>query len=490
MKYQIKTIKDEQAYHHTGIMILIKAIKDTYNNPEVIVGNSLNQGFFVYFQKKDGTKIDRGDVQKIRKRMKNYVRLDLPIKYEWVKCSEAVEIWKKQGFDEKAKLFEGGDPDNLVIVYNLDGYKDYFYSDMLPSTGYYELFELRPYKSGMLLRNPTMLHPDRCQEYRDDDKLYEAFAASKNLRKNYSLDYLGELNALSDDEKREVIKFSEEGQAREIDNIAEKAVKEGRRLVLIAGPSSSGKTTFAKKLCAGIEKYSGVAPIYLGTDDYFLNRADTPLGPDGEPNFEGLDALDLELFNQQMTDLLAGKEVDIPEFDFMQGVKVFGKRITKLSPDQVIVMEGIHSLNDDLTRQVPLKEKFKVYISPLTRIAIDAHNRISTCDARLFRRMVRDNQFRGRDAAQTIRDWPKVRSGENGNIFPYSSMADVVFNSSLPYETSLLKHYAVPLLAKIQEDEPEYEEARRLLEFTNCFREIDMIDAVPQDSILREFIGK
>ena len=490
MKFEIKSIKDEQAYQHSGIMILIKAIKDIYNNPEVVVANSLNQGFFVYVNKRDGSPLGSLDVDKIREKMKSIVRQDLPIKYEWVKCSEAVDIWNKQGFDEKARLFAAGDPEQLVLVYTLDGYKDYFYSDMLPSTGYYEVFDIRPYKNGLLLRNPTMLHPNSCQEYRDDDKLYEAFANSKRMRKLYNIDYLADLNDKSDEEVRAIIKGSEEFQEKEIAEIARTAVEEGRRLVLIAGPSSSGKTTFAKKLCMRIKELSGVAPIYLGTDDYFLERSETPIGPDGEPDFEGLNALDLDLFNTQMAALLAGEEVDVPEFEFVEGHKIFGNRITKASPDQTIVIEGIHSLNDELTKTVAAKDKFKVYISPLTRISIDAHNRLSTTDSRLFRRMVRDHNFRGRSAAQTLHDWPKVRSGENGNIFPYSSMADVVFNSSLVYETSLLKYYALPLLLEIGEDEPEYEEARRLIDFTNCFKTIDAIDAVPRNSILREFIGQ
>ena len=490
MKFEIKSIKDEQTYQHSGIMILIKAIKDIYNDPEVVVANSLNQGFFVYVNMRDGSPINSLDVNKIREKMKSMVKQDLPIRYEWVKCSEAVEIWNKQGFDEKARLFAEGNPDELVLVYTLDGYKDYFYSDMLPSTGYYEVFDVRPYKNGLLLRNPTMLHPNKCQEYRDDDKLYDAFANSKRMRKFYNIDYLADLNEKSEEEVRTIIKGSEEFQEKEICDIAQRAVDEGRRLVLIAGPSSSGKTTFAKKLCKRIGELSGVDPIYLGTDDYFLERSQTPLGPDGEPDFEGLGALDLELFSTQMAALLAGEEVDIPEFEFVEGTKVFGKRITKAAPEQTIVIEGIHSLNDELTKNIPSSDKFKVYISPLTRISIDAHNRLSTTDARLFRRMVRDNNFRGRSAAQTIHDWPKVRSGENGNIFPYSSMADVVFNSSLVYETSLLKHYALPLLQEIEKDAPEYEEAKRLMELTNCFKTIDAIDAVPQNSILREFIGQ
>lgn len=488
MKYIIKDVKSEQVYHHTGIMILIKAINEVYGRTQVTVGNSLNQGFFVYFGHTDKSLSNR-EVDKIREKMQSIVDADLPVEKKWVPCSEAVEIWKQSGYSEKAKLFSGGNPDQPVIVYELDGYRDYFYSDMLPSTGYYELFELRRYKNGLLLRNPCVPHPDSIPPYRDDDKLYEAFAVSKRMRKTLGLDFLADLNSKSDEEMKEVIRASESLQKKEIEEIAEQIVEDGRRIVLIAGPSSSGKTTFAHKLCKRIGELSA-EPLYLGTDDYFKDRLDCPKLPDGSYDYEGLGALDLELFNSNMADLLAGKEVDIPEYDFIDGIKKYGKRITKAEPGQTIVIEGIHSLNDVLTESIPANKKFKVYISPLTRIGIDRHNRLSTSDARLLRRMVRDNNFRGTDAAGTIRDWPKVRNGETGNIFPYSSMADVVFNSSLVYETALLKHYARPLLEAIPKDAPEYEEARRILDFTNCFREIDAASEVPEDSILREFIGK
>lgn len=489
MKYEIDSIKKEQIYQHTGIMILIKAVQDVYGKTSVVVGNSLNQGFFIYLGNTD-KQLTNSDIDKIREKMNALVAQDIPIVEKWMPNREAVKIWRQNGFTEKARLFEGGDPEQQVVVYELDGYCDYFYSDMLPSTGYYELFELRKYKNGMLLRNPCVPHPDSIPPYRDDDKLYEAFADSKKMRKSFNIDYLADLNEKSDEEVREIIIKSEELQRKEINEIAQKIVDAERRIVLVAGPSSSGKTTFAKKLCAKIGEISGVEPLYLGTDDYFIDRKDLPVLPDGTQDFEGLNAIDLKLFDQHMLDLLAGKEVDIPEYDFIDGVKKYGKRIVKPLKNQTMVIEGIHSLNDALTTSIPASNKFKVYISPLTRVSIDKHNRISTADARMFRRMVRDYQFRDRSAVTTIKDWPSVRAGETNNIFPYSSMADVVFNSSLVYETALLKHYARPLLEEITEDMPEYEEAKRLLDFTNCFREIDLADAVPQDSILREFIGK
>ena len=487
MKYIIDSIKKEQAYHHTGIMMLIKCINDIYGKVQVSVGNSLNQGFFVYFGDTDRP-LTQSEVTKIREKMNRLVQADVPVNKEIITCGEAVELWHRNGFSERARLYSPADPDTPVAVYELDGYRDFFYSDMLPSTGYYELFDLRGYKNGLLLRHPCVPHPDSIPEYRDDDKLYDAFADSKRMRKSLKLDYLADLNDKNEDELREVISGSERIQNKEIAAIAERIVNDGRRIVMIAGPSSSGKTTFAKKLCDRIGKLTSVEPIYIGTDDYFVEREQSPRDANGEYNYEGLDAIDLDLFNNQMSDLLNGREIDAPEFDFLVGKKRFGKRFIKAKENQIIVIEGIHSLNDELTRDIPSAKKFKVYISPLTRIGIDRHNRLSTADARLLRRIVRDNSHRGRDAAGTIKDWTKVRNGETGNVFPYSSMADVVFNTSLVYETSVLKHFAKPLLEKITPEEPEYEEAGRLLDFIVCFREIDLVDAIPEDSILREFI--
>ena len=364
------------------------------------------------------------------------------------------------------------------------------YSDLLPSSGGVKLFELRPYRSGLLLRLPNALHGDKIPEYRDDDKLYEAYADCMRMRRHTGIDYLADLNEqIRNGATDDIIRASESHQAKQLEEFAQRIAEEHKKVVLIAGPSSSGKTTTAKRLCAEISKCTGMEPLYLGTDDYFVERKDNPIGPDGKPNYEGLDALDMELFNRQMEDLIAGKEVDMPEFDFVSGTKVFGKRITKLKKNQILVIEGIHSLNDVLTENIPRKDKFKIYISPLTQIGIDRHNRISTADARLLRRMVRDNQFRGYNAEYTLDMWPKVRAGESVNIFPYSSSADVVFNSSTVYETCMLKTIAEPLLKAIPETSEQYEEAKRILKFMKYFEKIENTDAVPDNSILREFIG-
>jgi uridine kinase len=261
-----------------------------------------------------------------------------------------------------------------------------------------------------------------------------------------------------------------------------------KRIVLICGPSSSGKTTFARRLIIQL-RVNGLEPLYLGTDDYFVERTQTPVDENGEPNFEDIEALDIELFNRDMNGLLKGDEVDIPTFDFLKGTKVFGKRITRAKKGQPIIIEGIHGLNKQLTADIPDEEKFKIYISPLTQLNIDEHNRIPTTDARMLRRMVRDYQFRGHTAQSTIQAWPKVRKGEDKNIFPYNGEADVFFNSVHIYELNVLKKYAEPLLRSITREEPEYSEAVRMLKFLQYFKTIEDDSIIVNNSIIREFIG-
>ena len=486
--FSINTLDDERAYHNTAILIYLRAIRDILGQDEAIIGNSLNQGYFSYIQR--GVTLTTSQINKIRDRMTSLIDEDHPITTEYDRVEHARTKWESLGFREKADLLEGRDPDELIEVVNLDGYRNCFYSRVLPSTGYIHTFELRPYRQGLLVRLPNVLHPYTIPPYRDDDMLYTAYAESKRMRKETGIDYLADMNRIiREGRTEEVILGSEALQAKIIDEFAEQIVETGKKVVLISGPSSSGKTTSAKRLCKAIAERT-VEPLYLGTDDYYINRIDTPLGPDGQPDFECLEAIDLKLFNDQMADLLAGREADIPEYDFVIGEKVFGKRKTSLKPGQILVIEGIHSLNDALSEFSEPEDKFKIYISPLTQIGMDRHNRLSTADTRLLRRMVRDNQFRGHDAEKTILSWHKVRKGESVNVFPYSSDADVVFNSSTVYETNLLRTYAEPLLEAIGEESEAYHEAQRILHFIKYFTKIETPEMVPSDSILREFIGK
>ena len=486
--YVIDSLDAERAYHNTAVLIYLKAFDDVFKNADIRIGNSLNQGYFTYAH--TDHQLTSTDIHKIWNRMDAIIEQDIEIKVEYDTAAHAAKKWRDLGFKEKAQLMEDREPDEIIEVYNIDGYRNCTYSRCLPSTGYVDLFELRPYRNGLLLRLPNALHPDVIPPYRDDDKLYDAFAESKRRRRDIGIDYLADLNAkIHDGSIEEVIRASEWQQTRQLEDFADRIAREKKKVVLIAGPSSSGKTTTAKRLCKAISERIG-EPLYLGTDDYFVERDQTPIGEDGKPDFEGLGALDIELFKNQMGNLIYGHEVDLPEFDFINGTKVFGKRITRLKKGQILVIEGIHSLNDILTETIDRKDKFKIYISPLTQMGMDRHNRISTADARLLRRMVRDNQFRGYNAEKTLETWPKVRAGESVNVFPYSSSADVVFNSSTVYETNLLRTYAEPLLQAISEDSDQYGEAQRILHFIKYFDKIESSDAVPDQSILREFIGK
>ena len=487
--FRITNFTEERAYHCTAILIYLKAVKSIFEKADVTIGNSLNQGYYSYINL-GGRKLTTSDINRIRDRMKDIIAKDYEIAVGEVSVRDAMKKWYSLGYPEKARLLEGRPGDETIGIDDLHNYRNCMYGELLPSSGYINLFDLRPYRNGLLLRLPNALHEHTIPAYRDDDKLYEAYAESRRMRKYTGINYLADLNEqIRDGNADNVIRASEWLQSRQLEEFAAAVAEDKKKVVLIAGPSSSGKTTTAKRLCGEIGRITGQEPLYLGTDDYFVEREESPIGPDGKPDFEGLDCLDLELFNSQMEDLLAGKETDIPEFDFMTGHKLFGKRITKLRRNQVLVIEGIHSLNDILTEHIPREDKYKIYISPLTQLAIDRHNRISTADARLLRRIVRDNQFRGYDAEKTLETWPKVRAGESVNIFPYSSSADVVFNSSTVYETCLLKTYAEPLLLAIPETSGQHAEACRILNFMKYFEKIENSDAVPDNSILREFIG-
>lgn len=341
----------------------------------------------------------------------------------------------------------------------------------------------------MLLRMPQPKLPNVVPEYEDEVKLYEVFREATNWCKLMEVSHVKDLNQkVKDGTYKELIYMSEALHEKKIVELANTIKNERKRIILIAGPSSSGKTTFANRLLIQL-KVIGLKPIYLGTDDYFINREFTPLDENGEKNFEDLEALDLDLFNKHMNSLLAGEEVDLPRYDFKEGVKKFGERIIKINSEQPIVIEGIHALNQHMTELVSDEEKFRIYISPLTQLNIDIHNRISTTDSRMLRRIVRDYKFRGYSATNTINSWPKVRAGEEKNIFPYSNEADAMFNSVHLYEISVLKKYALPLLQEIKREEPEYCEAQRMLKFLSHFETIEDDSMIANNSIIREFIG-
>lgn len=474
-------------YQYSLSLIYLKAINDILGKVQVEIENSLNKGLFTRIR--TIKPITKEAVRKIEKRMHEIVEEDIPFVRHLVDKDIAFDQLISDAQREKIRMLQKAVDVKKVKFYSLEDTADFFYGMMVPSTRYIEHFELRKYKAGVLLRFPHQSTPDRMPDYVDEKKLYEAFAEETRWANLTEITYVNDLNdKIASEEYKELIQLSEALHEKKIAEIANLISKENKRIILIAGPSSSGKTTFARRLCIQL-KVNGMKPLYLGTDDYYHERNETPIDEYGEKNFEDLEAIDINLFNNQLNDLLQGKIVDLPEFDFFQGTKVFGKRLTKIHSNQPIVIEGIHGLNKQLTAHLPDEEKFKIYISPFTQLNIDEHNRIPTTDARMLRRMVRDSQFRGYSAKKTIEFWPKVRTGEDKNIFPFSNEADVLFNSTHIYELAVLKKYAEPLLLEIKPEEPEYSEAIRMLKFISFFDIIEDDSIIVNNSIIREFIG-
>ncbi len=483
----MRTQEANLIYQNSLCLIYLKAIEDVLGKVGVDIENAINKG--LYTEIKSQTPVTAKDVKRIQKRMRQLVDADVPFVREKLTREEAEKIFMETGCPEKIELLCENQHLRKIPFYSLDGFRDFFYGLMVPSAGYIQYFELMKYRRGVLLRFPHPSNPNVIPEYVDEKMLYKTFGEQSRWGNLMGINYVSDLNRKIEEGKfKELIQLSEALHERRIVEIADMITKQKKRIILIAGPSSSGKTTFAQRLCIQL-RVNGLQPLYMGTDDYFVEREETPLDEFGEKNYEDLDAVDIHLFNQNINDLLAGKTVDMPTFDFITGHKVFGKRFTSIRSNQPIVIEGIHALNEDLTRELPTEQKFKIYISPLTQLNIDSHNRVVTTDHRMLRRMVRDYKYRGHSAQSTISSWPKVRAGEDKNIFPYSNEADVLFNSVHLYEISVLKKYAKPLLEAITPDEPEYSDAVRMLNFLRFFKTVDDDSAIVNNSILREFIG-
>ncbi len=485
------TLRDSighKAYVRTAIMVLLKAVHDVFKNKDVNVKVEFAIGQGYYCDVRMEEKLTEEMVRQVNERMHELVENNLPITKKAYPIDEARALFRKYKMEDKEKLFRYR-RSSFVNVYCLDGYYDYYYGFMLPSSGYVRYFDLMYYEGGILLLIPGMEEPDKIDYFEPREKLFHTLKTSARFGEMVGIDSVGDLNdVICEGGINDMILVQEALLERRIGEIAKTIVERGNvKFVLIAGPSSSGKTTFSHRLSIQLRTY-GKIPHPIALDDYFVNREMTPRDENGDYNFECLEAIDIRKFNEDMVKLLKGERVELPKFNFKTGQREYHGDFRQLNEDDILVIEGIHGLNPATTYSLPDESKFKIYISALTNLNIDEHNRIPTTDGRLLRRMVRDARTRGSSARRTIEMWPSVRRGEENYIFPFQEGADEMFNSVLIYELSVLKQYAEPLLFSIQENEPEYYEAKRLLKFLEYFQGIDSQN-VPSNSICREFIG-
>ncbi len=476
-----------KTYERSAIMLLVKAAQDVLGDKgRLKVEFSIGKG--VYCANAGDYKVTDEDVKNIYNRMNELVEKDIPIIKKPYHVAEAIEVFEKQGMPDKVKLFKYR-RSSYVNVYSLDGYKDYYYGYMLPSTGYMKYFQVFAYENGLLLLLPDKSCPTQLEMFEPREKLFHTLEEANTWGENLGIGTVGDLNTqICEGRLSDVILVQEALQERRIAEIAQEIVnRKGVKFVMIAGPSSSGKTSFSHRLSIQLQTH-GLKPHPIAVDDYFVEREKTPKDEKGDYNFECLEAIDIEQFNQDMCKLLAGEQVELPTFNFKTGHREYNGNFKQLGPDDILVIEGIHGLNDKMSYALPMDSKFKIYISALTSLNVDGHNRIPTTDGRLLRRMVRDARTRGASATRTLQMWPSVRRGEEENIFPHQESADVMFNSALIYELAVLKPYAEPLLYSVKQGEPEYYEAQRLLKFLGYFLSVPA-DSIPNNSLMREFCG-
>jgi len=468
--------------------IFSKAVYDIWPTATLNLEHPVSKGYYCVIH--NGKDIDPETIEKIKKRMWELIDADLPFLHKSVRTVDAAVLFRERGMNDKARLIEtAGLP--YTSYYELEGYINFFYGCLTPSTGYIQLFDLEPYMDGVLLRIPKQTDPMELQPVIKQDKMFEAYKEHLTLQRTVGLDNVGDLNlAIEKGRSQDIILVSEAMQEKQVAKIAEKIAdgyKEGIRIVLISGPSSSGKTTFCKRLQVQLTT-NLLHPVGISLDDYFLNREDTPKDEHGEYDFESLYALDLPYFNKDLKKLLSGEEIELPSFNFETGQRVFKGKKLKLRENSILVIEGIHALNPELTEFIDDKYKYRVYVSVLTSISLDNHNWIPTTDNRLLRRIIRDYRFRGYSAEDTINRWPSVRRGEDKWIFPYQENADAMFNSAMLYELAALRKFAEPILAQVPESNKANAEAYRLLRFLRYFNYIPT-EELPGTSLLREFLG-
>lgn len=485
------TLKDDvghKTYVRTATMLFLKAVSDVF-------GDKVAQAARVEFAVKNGTYITADkltataeNAEKIKNKMKELQEKAVPFMKASYYMDDAMALFKEKGMKDKERLFRYR-RSSMVNLYEIDGYYDYYYGYMLPNAGYVKWFDVIAYDEGFMLLLPDKKEPTVVKAFMEQKKLFHTLKEAEKWAKEIGLETVGELNdRICNGSLSDLILVQEAQQERRIGEIAKDIVNRGNvKFVMIAGPSSSGKTSFSHRLSIQL-RTMGKVPHPIALDDYFVDRELTPLDEDGNYNFECLGAIDVELFNQDMNKLLAGERVELPTFNFKIGKREYHGNYKQLGPDDILVIEGIHGLNQKMSYSLPDESKYKVYISALTSMNVDGHNRIPTTDGRLLRRMVRDARTRGADAKRTIGMWPSVRRGEEENIFPFQEEADAMFNSALIYELAALKPFAEPLLFNITKDQPEYYEAKRLLKFLDYFLSISS-ESLPNNSICREFVG-
>lgn len=476
-------------YVRSATMLLMKAAADVAGAPEMSklkVEYSIGRGLFC--SPRGNWTVDADFVEKVRVRMKQLIDAALPFTKKAWPTDEAIALFASQQMTDKEQLFRYR-RGSYVNVYCLDGYYDYYYGYMVPDTGYLSCFELIQYQAGLMLMLPSAQEPEQIPDLEEREKLFHTLEESTQWGEQIGIDTVGDLNdKICEGDLAELILVQEALQESRIGHIAgDIASRPHVKFVMIAGPSSSGKTTFSHRLSIQLKAH-GLKPHPIAVDNYFVNRDFTPKDADGKYNFECLEAIDVKQFNQDMCDLLAGKTVEMPTYNFKTGRREYNGNTLTLGEEDILVIEGIHGLNDRMSYALPKDSKYKIYISALTSLNVDEHNRIPTTDGRLLRRMVRDARTRGITAKQTIAQWPSVRRGEEENIFPYQESADAMFNSVLIYELCVLKTYAEPLLYSIRKEDPEYFEAKRLLKFLDYFLGVSS-ENLPNNSIVREFVG-
>lgn len=478
-----------KAYVRSAIMLMMKAIKDVVGMEaatNVKVEFTIGPGYYCSFR--NGLKMDAQTIERVKDRMGELVDMDMLVTKKAYPTDEAVALFKELGMKDKVSLFRYR-RSSSINVYCLGDYYDYFYGYMMPSTGYVKYFDLFAYEEGMILLLPEKEEPEKLPEFVPRKKLFQTLMASGEWGKEMHIDTVGDLNdQICQGNISDMILVQEALQERRLSEIARDiAGREGVKFVMIAGPSSSGKTTFSHRLSIQLRTY-GLKPHPIGLDNYYLNHDQTPLDDEGKPDYECLEALDVEQFNKDMADLLSGKSVQLPTFNFKTGMREYSGKPMQLGEEDILVIEGIHGLNEKMSYALPAESKYKIYISALTALNVDEHNRIPTTDNRLLRRMVRDARTRGASASQTIAMWPSVRRGEEKYIFPFQEEADAMFNSAMLYELAVIKQYAEPLLFSIKKGDPEYHEAKRLLKFLEYFLGVSS-EELPRNSLCREFVG-